>query len=237
MPFTIRLGSDQCASPIVWIFVGASWRSPVAGSSAVRWWVPARIWTVRYRRRAHDLADRPAGAVLNERALRECGEHYVGRLDAPGPAPKCRDTVSPPGLGRTLRVVGRTRAVPQRSGPSGAWPESRHRGGPISAGLCSAGAARGRLGPPGQDRRGGRCRRGCRRSAPLHPEPPGRRPSRSSRPVLPRTPARRGRRRSRRRDRRRRAFWRARCPPRPTRRCGRARPGGRRATPPAMAGG
>ena len=36
--------------------------------------------------------------------------------------------------------------------------ESRHRGGPISAGLCSAGAAHGRPGPPGRDRRGGRFR-------------------------------------------------------------------------------
>ena len=162
---------------------------------------------------------------------------------SPPPASRCRLRLTVMARrGRTPRVVGRTGAVPRHSGAGRdgrqrAWPDSRHRGGPISAGLCRAGAAHGRPGPPGRDRRGERCRRGCRRSAHLHPEPPGDvhgdLVNQTCRERLP-AEAAGG---SRRPDRHRPDSWRARCPLRPTRRCGRVRPGGWRATPPAMAGG
>src|SRR5262249_3608325 len=73
------------------------------------------------------------------------------RRPHPGPFPRS------PAFGRRRSAAG--------------LAQSRHRGGPVSAGLCSASAARGCPGPPGRDRRGARWRRGCRRSAPLHPEP------------------------------------------------------------------
>ena len=114
---------------------------------------PAEFTLARHLARAVEdlLTVAPIELALTE-TMGYCCADPAPRLPHPGPSPQG------PAFG---------------SDRQRAWPEGRHHAGPISAGLCGAGAARGRPGPPGRDRRGGRFRRGCRRSAPLPPRTTG----------------------------------------------------------------
>jgi hypothetical protein len=77
---------------------------------------PARIWIVRYWRRCARSCGStswcgPQRASCQRVRRTPCWPARCSRAST-----RCRNSVSPPGLGRSPRVVGRARAVPQQSG-------------------------------------------------------------------------------------------------------------------------